>query len=350
MKTCLLKRSIVVLTGIYCVALLFGCSDMTTSVVSEPANGSEHVTDAETGYAAVPFEGVFKPQSSGTSVNPETINVEMGESGGLWGFFGDKIFDPEDGTNPYGFTIEGPDGNGSYTVSGTIDLLPGSYWVKTSCYPDGFGAYYSNGSDRAAFTVVSGFDPQNFVGGVHNFTQHSIRGTCFWISQLFPLLGFDGFLEAMVASMMTPYGIDVPGWDDLPVYDLLVSEGYEPLLPDITADVEAVAGEIAVTVHPTSIDIELQDPNEWMEAPVTFNGETFYICGLQFRFGPGSLQPVTPTMTDLEITFYDMAFYVAASLEGDCEVARATSLFDISTPLDALQTCECTSFYRGSNP
>ena len=68
------------------------------------------------------------------------------------------------------------------------------------------------------------------------------------------------------------------------------------------------------------------------------------------QFGPGFLRPVTPTLTDLEVTFHDMAFYVAPSLEGSCEVARAASLFEITTPLDALEPCECTSFYRGSNP
>ena len=195
------------LAGICCAALLLGCSKTTTSSVSAPANGSEHVTDAETGFAAVPFEALFRPQSSGATVDPDTINVEMGESGGLWGFFGDKIFDPEDETNVYGFSMAGPDGSGAYTVSGTIELLPGSYWVETSCYPEGFGAYYSNGSDRSAFTVVSGFDPQNFEGGMHNFSQHSMQGTCFWLSQFLPFMGFDGFLEGMVASMMTPYGI-----------------------------------------------------------------------------------------------------------------------------------------------
>ena len=329
--------------GMICLVTLSGCDSVTSQVI-EPGDGSAFVTDAVTGYAAVPFEAVFLPHAGDAVVDVDSITVELGEAGSMWGFLGDDIFDAGDGTNEFGFTLEGPDEAGAYTVSGTMDLLPGSYWVQSTCSSEGFlGSYFSNGSDRSTFTISSGFETENYQGGVQGFYHHSTDGTCFWLSALLPVG------ESLIAGVMAPSAMDVPGWDDLPANDLLFVEALPPF-PEVTADFAAAAGEITVSLSPTSYDLIAEDPADWMEVPITFNGETWWICGFQFELGPGALLPVMPNFTDMELTFYDMAFYVAEDQESECVLARAASPFEMTSPLDAKETCECTAFYRGWNP
>jgi hypothetical protein len=337
------QKMLGLLAGMVCLFMFSGCDSVTSQVI-EPVDGSVFETDAVTGYAEVPFEAVFVPHAGDAVVDMDSIEVKLGEAGSLWGFLGDDIFDMGDGTNEFGFTINGPDETGAYTVSGTMDLLPGSYWVKSKCTSEGvLGSYFTDGSDRSTFIVNSGFEIENFEGGVQGFYHHSTDGICFWLSALIPVG------ESLIAGIMAPSGIDVPGWDDLPVDDLLFIEAFPPF-PEVTADFAEVAGEITVSVSPTSYDIEIEDPAEWMEIPITFNGETWWICGFQFELGPGALLPVMPDLTDMELTFYNMAFYVAEDQESECEVARAATIFQMTSPLDAKETCECTAFYRGWNP
>jgi len=337
------QRTLALVAGLFCIILLPGCDSVTSQVLA-PGAGSAFETDAATGVAAVPFQAVFKPHAGDAAVKLDSIEVKLGEAGSLWGSMGEEIFDMRDGTNEFGFAIEGPDGTGAYTVSGTMELLPGSYWVQSACTSEGvLGTYFSNGSDRVAFTVSSGFAAENFQGGEQGFYHHSTDGACFWLSALLPVG------ESLIAGIMAPGAVDVPGWGDLPADGLRFVEAFPPF-PEVTADLAAAAGEIAVSVSPTSYDIVLEDPADWMEIPITFNGETWWICGFQFEAGPGALLPVTPTLTDMELTFHDMAFYVAEDPTSECRPARAASPLEMTSPLDAMESCECTAFYRGWNP
>lgn len=348
MRKSISEKATIVLAGACCVAFLFGC-DSTTSRIVQPVSGGSYDTDAETGLAAVPFEAEFLRHTGNADVNTDTIQVEMGDPGDPFDFiFGDPIYAPGQGIDEHGLDLAGPDEAGTYTVSGTLELLPGNYRLTTSCYPEGFGAYFTDGSDRATFSVTSAFDPAHFAGGAHDFSVQSVTGSCFWLGFV-PVFGSS--LEYLVASLFSPVGVDVPGWAGLPA-TVQVSEAFPPLLPAFTADLFADAGEIAVQVTPGSVDVELEDPADWMEWSMIFNGEeiVYYICGVEFAFGDAFLRPVTSALTDLELTYRNMAFKVAASLEGPCEVARAASPFEMTTPLDARETCECTALYKGSNP
>ncbi len=334
-----------VIASLLFIAVASGCisESTTTSELIRPTAGAVLEPDAETGLANVAFEAVFMPYSEGAVVNPGMIHVIIHDAEEILGYSEQTIYGG--GHNPHGFTLEGPDAQGVYRLTGTMDLVPGPYGIRTSCAdPTGLSDYYSDGSDVALFLVMSRFEPADFVGSVQNFSTELTAGKCFWLSA-HPLLQglFPGFLEGIVANTMLGLEMTVPGWADLPGA-MTVWEEFPPM-PEVTANLFVQEGKIRVTVTPDTYDIEIPDPADWMEMPISMNGRTYYICGFQFSLGKGTLYPVEPDLTHMMHHFHDMAFRVAADPGSACELRRVSSWTEWATPLDAMDSCECWAYY-----
>ena len=117
-------------------------------------------------------------------------------------------------------------------------------------------------------------------------------------------------------------------------------------MPEVTADLFVQEGKIRVTVNPDAYDIEIPDPADWFEMPITMNGQKYYICGFQYSLGTGTLHPVEPDLAPMVHTFYDMAFRAAPGPGGECKLRKASSWMNWVTPLDAMESCTCWAYYR----
>jgi len=342
-----------------------GC-DTTTSKVIEPVGGSVYYTDGS-GYADVPFTGIFKPYSPGTVVSLTSIQVDLKDKwwlshpGSLEIFYG---YGTEGEINDHDFQLNGPDDQGQYIVTGAMRLPIDNYTVSTTCWPQGWGGHFSDGSNQAAFRVESGMAPQDFLGGTHSFALPplgSTVGKCFCMSLFSP---FGMSFEHLIPTVMTPQGsggegVGVPGWEDLDQYGVVfLDEETASPFPATTADFLAQTGPDRIVLHlyPEGvIDVTLPDPLDWWEFDMTSAGyEVYYVCGFEYRFAGGALQPVTATSTDLELTFEDIALKVAASRGGECVLARASGWLQCVpgqwvTPLDAMPECEVSALYDGRN-
>ena len=365
MKKRIFINTMVVIVGVFFSTFLYGMSgcESTTSSVLEPVGGAVYYTDAS-GYADVPFTGIFKPHSAGSVVSLTSIQVDLKDKWWIYHPGSLQIFwryGTEDEINDHGFELNGPDDNGQYLVTGTMRLPIDNYTVSTKCWPEAGGSYFSNGSDRTSFRVESGMEPQDFVGGTHSFDlppMGSTVGKCFCMSMFSPF-GFT--FEYLIPTLMTPQGpggngVDVPGWNNLPESVVLLDAVTASPFPEITADFSQGSDEIVLDVHPDGvIDVDLPDPNDWMEYDMSAAGYgIYYICGFEYKIAGGVLQPVTAISTDLELTFENMALKVAESRGGTCAVARASNLLQCvpgawNTPLDAMPACEVSALYDGRN-
>jgi hypothetical protein len=353
MNKILAGKGIIILTGVCCLAILCGC-EVSTSSVSEPALGV-YETDPVTGRADVPFEGSFWRYQGTAPVDINTITVHMLKPGG-WPT-DPPIYDYPS-TNEYGFNLDGPTGsNGLYTVSGTMPLTPGNYQLTTKCWPQGFPmpgtSYFSNGSDTRSFTVKSGFDPENYTGGVQTFGfLPDINGTCFWISGLGTVgMSFELLVAVIMKEMIDADPMNFPGWSTLPQTIDLVTEDLP--IPQVAATFSQGTGQIDVDI-PGTIDVTLAE-EDWMYYDLRANpdpvlGGEYFICGYRFSFdNPGALLPIGPDEADLELNFVNMALRVADAIDGvpvgDCLVRTAPSVVEMTSPFDAQEACGCSVYY-----
>jgi len=208
-----------------------------------------------------------------------------------------------------------------------------------------------NGRDSVSFTVVSGFDPQNYLGGTQTFHfMPTINGTCFWLSGLGTVgMTFELFVAVIMQEMIDAVPVNFPGWSELPETLDLVTE--DPPIPRVSADLSRGTGRIDVDI-PGTVDVTLNE-EDWMYFDLTSNpdptfGGEYYICGYRFNFNTGALLPVDTDSADLELPFVNMALKVAEIVEGvtgDCTLRTASSLQEMDTPFDAKDSCLCTAYY-----
>ena len=370
MKRNILRNDMAVVVAVFFLVLLCGAGcDSTTSRVIEPVGGAVYYTDAS-GYADVPFTGIFKPHSEGTAVSLTSIQVDLKDKWwiyhpGSWQIF--WRYGTEGEINDHGFELNGPDDAGQYVVTGTMRLPVDNYTISTTCWPEGWGSHFSDGSNQAAFKVESGMTPRDFQGGTHSFDippLGSTVGKCFCMSLFSP---FGMSLEYVIPTAMTPQGptgdgVEVPGWEDLDQLGVVLldedtANGFPEMAADFLArtDPDQIVLDVYAGDHEYVVDVTLPDSDSWWELDMTLAGyDVYYICGFEYKLSGGVLKPVTATSTDLELTFQDMALKVAESRGGECELARASGWLECVpgqwvTPLDAMPECEVSALYDGRN-
>ena len=370
MKRNVLHNDMGIVVAVFFLVLLCGAGcDSTTSRVIEPARGAVYYTDPS-GYANVPFTGIFKPHSAEAVVSLPSITVNLRDRYWIYHPLDLEIFTrygTESEINDHGFELNGPDAEGQYVVTGTMRLPIDNYSISTGCWPVGGGSHFSDGSNQAAFRVESGMTPQDFLGGTHSFDippLGSTVGRCFCMSLFSP---FGISLEYVIPTAMTPQGptgdgVAIPGWQDLDQLGVvLLYEDTVNGFPEIKADFLAHTNpdEIVLDVyahdHVYVVDVTLPDPDLWWELDMSLAGyDVYYICGFEYKFAGGVLKPVTAASADMNLTFEDIALKVAASRGGPCELARASGWLECvpglwATPLDAMPECSVTALYDGRN-